>query len=215
MKKEARPLFSWLILNKMFQRGKFIVLYGVNNLGKTTQAQQLVKHLILSGQNAEYLKYPVYESKMGRLINNYLRGGNFYYLSPREAQIIYSLDRTVYEKELTAKLDAGINVVAEDYVGTGLAWGIGNGVEETFLRYINSHLLREDLAILLDGERYHASAEKEHHNELDESLIRRVRSIHLRLGHELGWIKINANQTKEEVHESVWNVVSALFTPTS
>ena len=41
-------------------RGKFIVLYGINNLGKTTQAKMLVDKLKLHGLEAEYLKYPVY-----------------------------------------------------------------------------------------------------------------------------------------------------------
>jgi len=41
--------------------GKFIVLYGINNLGKTTQTRILVDKLKLHGLKAEYLKYPVYD----------------------------------------------------------------------------------------------------------------------------------------------------------
>ena len=41
--------------------GKFIVIYGVNNLGKTTQANMLVQKLKASGLKAEYLKYPIYD----------------------------------------------------------------------------------------------------------------------------------------------------------
>ena len=41
-------------------RGKFIVLYGINNLGKTTQAKFLVEKLQSQGLRAEYVKYPIY-----------------------------------------------------------------------------------------------------------------------------------------------------------
>ena len=40
-------------------RGKFIVLYGINNLGKTTQTRLLTEKLNNSGVKNEYLKYPL------------------------------------------------------------------------------------------------------------------------------------------------------------
>ena len=134
------------------KKGKFIVLYGINNLGKTTQAKLLVASLNKEGNKAEYLKYPIYDLEpSGPILNNYLRGGNIYNLSRRDVQFIYALNRTQYENELKNKLDRGINIVAEDYTGTGKAWGIGTGVDEKFLNDINAHLLKEDLGMLLDG----------------------------------------------------------------
>jgi dTMP kinase len=119
-------------------KGKFIVLYGINNLGKTTQAKLLVEKLNSAGLKAEYLKYPIYGLEpSGVLLNNYLREGNKYNLAPREAQIIYALNRTQYEKELLNKLENGITIIAEDYAGTGLAWGMAAGVDENFLKDIN------------------------------------------------------------------------------
>ena len=52
------------------------------------------------------------------MINNYLREGNKYGLSAREIQMAYALNRTQFEPILTAKLAQGINIIAEDYVGT-------------------------------------------------------------------------------------------------
>ena len=64
MKIEIWILFG--ICNLLFQvlsmsKGIFIVLYGVNNLGKTTQAQLLVERLNKAGVQATYLKYPIYD----------------------------------------------------------------------------------------------------------------------------------------------------------
>jgi len=45
----------------MKERGKFIVVYGPNNIGKTTQVNKIVSWLKEEGINASYLKYPVYD----------------------------------------------------------------------------------------------------------------------------------------------------------
>jgi thymidylate kinase len=189
-------------------KGKFIVLYGINNLGKTTQAKLVVEKLISQGIKAEYLKYPVYEIKpSGPLLNDYLREGNYYNLNAREIQIIYVINKTQFEKTLEDKLAAGINIIAEDYIGTGLAWGIGTGVDESFLKELNSHLLKENLAFLFDGERFMASKENNHKHETNDELTQRVRRIHQRLGKEFGWIKINANLSIEEINKNLWQEI--------
>ena len=43
------------------QKGKLIVLYGINNLWKTTQVHLLIDRLRAKGLQAEYLKYPIYD----------------------------------------------------------------------------------------------------------------------------------------------------------
>lgn len=190
------------------KNGKFIVLYGINNLGKTTQAKMLVNRLNRVGQKAEYLKYPIYDlGPSGGILNNYLRGGNKYGLTARETQIIYSLNRTQFQETLLKKLNNGVYVIAEDYIGTGMAWGLGDGVNENFLKHINFHLRREDLAFLLDGERFTEAIEEEHKHETDENLTKKVREIHLKLAQEYGWIKINANLTIEEIHQQLWKKI--------
>lgn len=193
-------------------KSKLIVLYGINNLGKTTQAKMLVERLNFEGCKVEYLKYPIYNLKpSGEIINGYLREKNPYNLSPREAQIIYTINRTQYENELIKKLESGINIVAEDYIGTGLAWGIGAGVNEKFLKHINSHLLQPNIAFLFDGERFKESLENNHKHETDDELIEKVRWTHLRLGREFGWIKINANLSIDEIHSQIWNELQSVF----
>ena len=184
--------------------GKFIVLYGINNLGKTTQAKMLVNKLNTLGARAEYLKYPVYSlSPSGEIINNFLRKGNIFALSPREAQIFYAFNRTQYQDKLIKKLKSGITIVAEDYSGTSYAWGASNGVDEQFLKYINSHLIKEDAAFLLDGDRYTDSREKGHKFENNYDLIRKSRRAHLKFAREFKWRIINANLPINDIHQII------------
>lgn len=193
-------------------KAQFIVLYGVNNLGKSTQAKLLSSRFQAAGLKAEYIKYPVYDIEpSGKILNNYLRGGNTLNLSPREAQIIYTLNRTQTELMIMQKLDDGISIIAEDYTGTGLAWGIGTGVNENFLRTLNSHLLKEDIAFLLDGERFIESTEKNHKHETQNDLSKRVRQIHLQLAREFNWRVINANQKIPNIHTKIWDTVHELL----
>lgn len=190
--------------------GKFIVLYGINNLGKTTQAKFLVERLQKEGYKAEYIKYPIYNLEpSGSILNNYLRGGNEYNLTAREAQIFYALNRFHFEATLKKKLEDGIHIISEDYVGTGLSWGVGTGVDERFLKLINENLLKEDIAFLFDGNRFTESTEDGHKHETDEKLLEKVRQAHLKLGKMLDWQTINANSSIEEIHSKIWSEVQS------
>ncbi|HNX10726.1 MAG TPA: hypothetical protein PKI61_01140 [bacterium] len=193
-------------------RGKFIVLYGINNLGKTTQAKKLNEKLNQSGQTCEHIKYPMYALEpTGPIINEYLRQDNPYGLSAREAQIFYTFNRFHYQPELQKKLDSGINIIAEDYIGTGIAWGMAKGVDKAFLQRINQELLIPDLAILMDGERFVSGIEKYHGHENDNDLTNRAREAHLELKEDYHWPLINANQEIEQVESDIWKLVSPLF----
>lgn len=192
----------------MTSRGLFIVMYGINNLGKSTQANILVEKLKAEGHNVEYLKYPIYHLReTGPMIDEYLRGGNPYNLSPREIQIMYALNRTQFEPFINKMLLQNIHVVAEDYTGSGLSWGIGAGVDEKFIKKINAHLLKEDLAFIFDGERFTEATEKNHKHETDEALLQKVRAVYNKLGKEKGWTEIQANQDKDIIHQQIWRTV--------
>ena len=183
---------------------KLIVLYGINNLGKTTQAKLLVEWLQSLGYQAEYLKYAVYGLKpSGPLLNAYLREGNPHGFSPREFQLLQALNRTQYEPTLLSKLESGTWIIAEDYAGTGIAWGTGADVDQAFLEEINSHLLKEDLVFFFDGERFISGIEKVHQHEQNDELTQKVRKVHQDLAQKLGWIPINANQSIEEIQSQL------------
>lgn len=186
----------------------FFVLYGINNTGKSTQGKLLARKLTDAGYPAEYFKYAVRNLEpSGSLVDGYLRQGNPHRLSAREFQMIHTLNRTQFQPELEARLAEGISIVAEDYTGTGIAWGIGGGVDKDFLTRLNSHLRQPDLAILLDGDRFLEAVESGHAHETDDRLTARVRQIHLDLAAEYGWIVINANQTIAEVAADIWQAV--------
>ncbi len=186
-----------------------VAIYGINNLGKTTQRELLAKRLESAGIASVDWKYARYDiAPSGPMLNDYLRRGNPYRLTPREFQMLQALNRTQVEPLLIEHLSRGDVVIVEDYVGTSIAWGVGAGVEESFLRDTNSHLRKEALAILLDGERFSDGIEKGHAHESRDTLTSRVRKIHLELAAKHGWKIVNANRAREEVHKDIWDLVA-------
>lgn len=193
-------------------KAKLIVIYGINNIGKTTQAELLAEKIKENGGKADYLKYPVYDFGVaGPLLNDYLRNGNPYNLSPREYQILNVLNRTEYQSVLKSKLSAGINIIAEDYIGTGIAWGMGAGVDKDFLINLNKNLLDEDLAFLFDGKRFKEGKEKGHTHEENDELTDKVRCAHLELSKDFGWKAIDANRSINEIHQEIWKEIKKII----
>jgi thymidylate kinase len=190
------------------REGLFIVIYGINNLGKTTQAKLLVESFQKAGLAAEYLKYPIYDLKpSGLKINEILRSGGRQKVSEEELQKIYIQNRQDFQPQLCKKINDGINIVAEDYIGTGLAWGKTKGADLERLIKMNRGLVKPDIEILLDGERFLDGKEENHLHESNDDLMDKCRENHLKLAARFGWEIVEANQSVENVQQDILKIV--------
>ena len=186
----------------------FITLYGINNIGKSTQALRLVERLKAEGFDAVYVKFPVYDVEpTGVYLNQFLRSGGAQEISEEELQMWFAMNRFQFEPTLREWLKDGKVVVAEDYTGTGIAWGMVKGASKEWLESLNRPLIKEDLAVLLDGERFVHATEEGHIHETNEEFMKLARQIHLDLGEAYGWVKIPVQPTKDETEALVWEVV--------
>ncbi len=187
--------------------GKMITLYGINGIGKTTQVELLVQFLKSQGKQASRLKYPVYDLEPeGPFIYQYLRDADFRReneLTTEALQQKYADNRRRYEAELQRRLSEGEWIVAEDYTGTGIAWGLTWGADLEYLEKINQDLYQPDLSILMHGERFDTAIEAGHRNETAEERIKICKNFHLLLGERYRWQQVNANQSIEQVAEDI------------
>jgi thymidylate kinase len=189
-------------------KGRFIVICGMNNLGKTTVLSRLMKHLKKSGMDVIFLKYPIYDLEpTGSRINKYLRGGNPEKLNSFTAQKIYVQNRRDFEPQLISTLEKGTTVVAEDYVGTGIVWGMLGGASLEEMEELNKGLIKADLTILLDGDRFLTGVEDGHTHENAMEVWDRGRKIHLDLAEKYGWKIVNANQSRIKVLKDVIKII--------
>lgn len=196
-------------------RGKFITIYGINNIGKSTHAKLLVERLEKEGYKAKFLKYPVYDIEpTGPFLNNILRNPNGQKnsagekISEDELQLWFVMNRYQYQPELNRLLDEGYIVVAEDYVGTGIAWGMAKGLDEEWLKSANKYLLKEDFAIVLEGKRDLKAQEKTHVHEQNIELVEKCLKTLSHLTSKYNWRRIQIQSKIEDTAEILWNTVS-------
>ena len=84
--------------------------------------------------------------------------------------MLYIQNRLDYEPQLEKDLQEYDVVLAEDYIGTGMAWGMTQGVPYAWLQAKNDQYpqLKPDLEILMDGDRFLEGKEDQHRNEGDD-----------------------------------------------
>lgn len=196
-------------------QGCMIAIYGVNGIGKTTQSERLVEWIQSQGKRVSRVKYPVYDLEPeGPFLFQYLRDPLFRETHPQsteELQLKYAENRRRYEPVLKRKLALGEWIVAEDYVGTGIAWGLTWGGNLEYLEEINAGLHPPDCAILMDGKRFETALEEHHRNETDGERIRICQSFLRLLGERSGWERVNARQTIEAVAMDIQELVNGLL----
>lgn len=189
-------------------KGKFITIYGINNIGKTTQSKLLVEKLKKAGYKAKYLKYPIYKIRpSGYAINKILRSRTGQKISEEELQLWFVINRYQFEPRLKKLLNAGYIVVAEDYIGTGIAWGVAKGLKEEWMEKVNENLLKEDFSILLEGNRNFIAKEVEHLHEQNDILIEKCARVHLHLASKYGWHKIKVRNQIEATSDFLFKTV--------
>lgn len=191
-------------------RGKFIVLYGANNLGKSKQVEMLQSSLEESGIKTKRIKYPIYDLEpTGPIINSVLREGRK--MSEEKLQLNYAQNRRDYEPQLVKMFSDNVWIIAEDYTGTGIAWGLVRNVVLNKLEKMNSDLLKEDLSILLYGERFKDSIEAHHRNENDDKIWQLAQDKHLLLAERYHWHKVYATRPADDVHKDILRIVKKTF----
>jgi thymidylate kinase len=187
-------------------KGVFITIYGVNNIGKSTHAKLLVKNFLKKGFDAVYLKYPIYDLEpTGPELNKIIREEGEQKIPESELQTLFMKNRRDFEPELKKLLKKGKIIVAEDYTGTGIAWGTAKGLAIEFMEKLNEDLQKEDLAILLTGRRDTRAEEKKHIHERNPRLMERVGDLLMRLAKKYEWkiveIKPKIADTAEAVRK--------------
>jgi len=189
-------------------KGLFITIYGINNIGKSTHAKKLVERLKQHHLKAVYFKYPVYDLEpTGPFLNMALRSPDGQKISEDELQLWFVLNRYQFEHKIKELLADGYIVVAEDYSGTGIAWGIAKGLDEEWLLNANKYLLKEDFSILFEGERTLSAREDIHVHEQNDSLVSRCQTVHSYLAEKNGWARVQVQPKIEDTAELLLSTV--------
>lgn len=191
------------------KKGKFITLYGINNIGKSTQAKLLLENLRANGYDAVFIKYPVYDLEpTGVYLNNVLRSDHQEQrMSEEELQMWFTLNRFQFEAQIKDWLKEGKIIVAEDYTGTGLAWGSAKGAKLDWLINLNKYLIKEDFAVFLKGRRNLHAKEQQHLHENNDDLMEACQFIMENLAEKFDWHKVAVKPSINETSKEIWEAV--------
>jgi len=180
-------------------------------VGKSKQLEILDDTLHRMGISCRRIKYPIYNLEpSGSELDRILHRGHGS-LSEERMQELFAQNRRDFQKTLNSWLDAGVCVLAEDYKGTGVAWGMVRGMSLEKMEELNSDQINPDLAILLDGPKRVERLQEEHPYD-DEDEWYRLRRVYLQLADRYGWIRVGADAPILTVAGRIFAVVKPVVT---
>jgi len=191
--------------------GYLINFEGIDLAGKGTQVALLEKNL--TGLKVATLHFPVLETPVGRIIEDFLAGRAL--LSPAAVQMLYSANRyEMREKVLSLGQDMDV-LILDRYCPSGWAYGMALGLEQQWLQNLDAGLPKAGLTILLDLPMEVATARQRAAGkdvlERDSAFQGRVSAAYRHLSAEGGWAVVDARGAAEEVVQKVLAVVRGLI----
>lgn len=205
------------------ERGKFIVLEGIDGAGKTTQIAPLAARLTGLGVRCRATR-EASDGPVGVLIRQALTGRTP--LDPRVIAALYAADRIdhlVNEVDgLCAVLDKGITVVSDRYYFSSYAYHSVDVDMDWVIQAnaLSAGLLRPTLTVFLDVPVETALA-RIHQNRTVEEIfdgeerLRRTRELYFEAFRRLEDVErvavVDGSGTPDEVAERIWAVIAPCF----
>lgn len=125
------------------QKGIFVVIEGVDGIGKSTQCRMLADRY----PNSYLLSSPDRTLHTGKLINQYLK--KEITLSPKTAQLLFAANRQEQQAIIRAKLDEGKMVICDRYIYSAFAYGVAIGLKPNWCKKIDDGLIEPDIVFYL------------------------------------------------------------------
>ena len=205
------------------ERGKFIVLEGIDGSGKSSQIGPLMERLEGLGIPCRATREPT-ARPVGSLIRQALTGQTP--LDPRVIAALYAADRLDHlvnqEDGVQRDIERGITVVSDRYyfssyayhsVDVDMDWVIG-------ANSLSAGILRPTVTVFLDVPAEVAMErirQNRDHEELfeREDRLRKTRALYFqafqRLGRKESVSLVDGSGTQEQVAERIWAAVSPYF----
>ena len=188
-----------------FRVGRFIVIEGIDQSGKKTQTELLMKRLVKTGYGSVIISFPVYRTKIGRLIRRSLMDDDKY--TPRVRHMLFSANRWELNNQIEVELSKKTFLICNRYFYSNLAYGIANGLDETWLTSLDDGLPRPDLTIFIDISPSLSLTRKKDQrdvHERDQKLLSRVRRIYRGMANNEDWVMIDGRGDPDVIADRIW-----------
>ncbi|MCS6767365.1 MAG: dTMP kinase [Candidatus Nitrosocaldus sp.] len=186
-----------------------VVIEGPDKAGKSTQARMLNDSLMSMGYRTAVMSFPDYSTPIGREIDAFLHGRREYPLQVKH--MLLSANRWEKKEEIERLLASSDILILNRYYQSNIVYGVANGLDQQWLEMLDRCLPREDLVIVL-----HVSADvalerarmNSHKDEFENMhMLRLVSSLYMEMASMYGWVVIDGNRSREEVHRDILDMV--------
>lgn len=198
------------------QRGKLILIEGLDRTGKSTQCSLLAKTL----NDATLIKFPDRTTGIGGLINTYLTDEAFA-LPDQAIHLLFSANRWEQNEMIMGRLLAGENVVLDRYVYSGVAYSAAKsvpGMDRDWCYACDVGLVRPDVTLFLVNHESNENREGFGEERYEKAAFQeRVRSEFHALFESLGprcdeVVTIDVtSRSIEQVQKQVWDAVEPVL----
>lgn len=137
-------------------KGKVFIFEGCDNVGKTTQARLLVENLKHHNYPVQHFQFPNRSTPIGITIDTYLRDiFNKNRLNAQAIHLLFTLNRFEALTEMQKLVDAGVNLVIDRYIHSGIAYSCAKGLDMDWCCGVEKGLLEPDIVLYLDAKEPH------------------------------------------------------------
>ncbi|MEM1985925.1 MAG: dTMP kinase [Nitrososphaeria archaeon] len=186
-----------------------IAIDGIDQSGKKTQTDLLLKRLSELNYKVIKFSFPNYETPIGQLIEKILLNE---IIVPLEVKhILLSANRWELKPKIEEYIKKNFIIIFDRYYQSNLAYGVANGLPLDWLMNLDKNLPDCDLTIILDIPPEISFKRKELNRDVHEkdfNYLVRVRKCFLELANKNSWVVIDGNRPISEVHNSIWSIVS-------
>ncbi|OGZ57870.1 MAG: hypothetical protein A3F94_01415 [Candidatus Spechtbacteria bacterium RIFCSPLOWO2_12_FULL_38_22] len=146
---------------KMSKKGLFVVIEGIDGVGKKTQAEVLKARLESQGHDVELVDFPRYDDVSSAPVRMYLNGelGDLKDIGAEAASLLFAFDRKQAADQIRQWLESGKIVLSNRYVASNLGHQ-GGKIQDTqererfwdkllWLEYEFLQLSKPDINIIL------------------------------------------------------------------
>jgi len=186
-----------------------IVIEGSDKAGKSTQTQMLSDQLRKDGLMIATMSFPDYSTNVGKEIKAFLHGEKEYPIEVRH--MLLSANRWEKKAEIEKMLKENDAVILNRYYQSNLVYGVASGLRLEWLQSLDAGLPKEDVVVVLDVNpevSINRMQSKGDVFEMDDDMMGKASKLYREFASKYGWILINGDRNKEDVHKEIMQIVA-------
>ena len=186
-----------------------IVIEGSDKAGKSTQTQMLSDGLRKDGLMIATMSFPDYSTNVGKEIKAFLHGEKEYPIEVRH--MLLSANRWEKKAEIEKMLKEYDAVILNRYYQSNLVYGVASGLRLEWLQSLDAGLPKEDVVMVLDVNpevSINRMQSKGDVFEMDDDMMGKASKLYREFASKYGWILINGDRNKEDVHKEIMQIIA-------